>query len=1114
MPPTLDDFAQQILSTGLVEDAELRALRAGLPENATAEGLGKRLVTDGKLTSYQASMIYQGRGKNLSIGDYVLVDKLGKGGMGVVFRAYHRHMDREVALKVLPSSAVGTKEKVQRFRREVKAAAKLFHQNVVTALDASESRGLHYLVSELVDGPNLSELVRKKGPFTVAKAIQAVIDAGRGLAYAHDKGIVHRDVKPGNMLMDPDGMVKVLDMGLARFEAEVAEEANDQLTVSGMVMGTIDYIAPEQATSTKAADARADIYSLGCTLYYLLVGKPIYQGNTPYEKIHAHINAPIPKLGDQRPNLPDPLIAVFERMVAKNPTERYQSMKDVINDLEACLASESTATIAQDDASPTGTQSIDWLQAASATATIPIEGPGPRRLEETVESIDMSGGEPTHVGATLSGSSQLGRRRAGWVLPTAIGSLVVFLGMAVAGIVVIFRDRDGNEVARMKVPKGGSFTVEESSGPPPTEPTNSDAPNTSDPVASDETPFPMADPAVGKDVPLAKVYGGPPKPFWRPSRGLALSPDGSRLAAVIGDGRLKIWLCETGELAHDIALGKWVNHVAFLADGSTVAASTEGTIKRFDIATGNLRDEFTLPFRGRVRLFAFTPDGKTFATTRSGPNSVGHIDVWDWEEQRNLASLEGHQRPITRLRLSRDGKRLLSSSEDRTVRLWGVDAGEEILPPLRHAKPVKDVLFTPDETQIVSLGFEPRLWDAKTGKLLRTYLKGSFGFCADLTEDGADLYVGRAAGEIQHWRLDDAELVDEWQVAGGQRNIFDLAASSDGKMLAWAELSDRREPGGIGLWDTVSGSQWRAIGGEGTPYADAKFDATGNLVGCLFSGEGTLTLLDVASGERLRTFETGDADDGRLFAHARRLVTRTDKGAGTVWDTTSGEELLEFEPVGMRRNVQISPDGRWCFTWVREDDGATLHDLTKEMPPRELGSEDFQVQTAAFSVDSGTIALGGKDGRVRLVDGATAKTIREWKAQRQGVHVLLFSPDGNHLVSVGEAWKGDGSINLWETRAVDKPAVVLRESWDPSLMFDPSGRLLVMSTNQFLDILDGHTGRQVERYEIAPVDAKAELAGFSPDGTKLATLNGNGTIYVLDLAKDENVAPYLTPKKE
>ncbi len=269
--------------------------------------LAGALVRAGKLTAYQAAALAQGKAKGLVVGPYVILDKRGQGGMGVVFKARHRPTCQLVALKILPPSFGRDRDAVLRFRREVEVAARLDHPNIVAALDASEDRGVHFLAMEFIEGQDLDALVTSGGPLPIELAIHCAIQAARGMEAAHAKGIVHRDIKPANLMLAKSGVVQVLDLGLARVIEAASpggQSAAGSLTQTGAYMGTVDFIAPEQADNAKAADHRADIYSLGCTLYFLLTGRPPFEGETLLKKLIAHQERPAPSLVASRPDAP------------------------------------------------------------------------------------------------------------------------------------------------------------------------------------------------------------------------------------------------------------------------------------------------------------------------------------------------------------------------------------------------------------------------------------------------------------------------------------------------------------------------------------------------------------------------------------------------------------------------------------------------------------------------------------------------------------------------------------------------------------------------------------------------------------------------------------------
>jgi serine/threonine protein kinase/Leucine-rich repeat (LRR) protein len=333
MPVPLEQFVKHLEDSGLLAGDTLGDFLPPKASPRDAEDLARELVRHKKLTKFQAEELYRGKGKSLTLGNYVLMEKIGAGGMGQVFKAEHRRMHRMVAIKLLPAAMTKDQAAIARFEREVTAAARLRHPNIVAADDADQANGVHFLVMELVDGSDLSALVKKNGPLPVDKAVNYVLQAAKGLEFAHAEGIVHRDIKPANLLLDKKGTVKILDMGLARIHGDGGQA---ELTSTGAVMGTVDYMAPEQALNTKTADARADIYALGCSLYYLLTGKATYDGDTLMAKLLAHRDLPIPDLRAACPQASDRLEAIFKTMVAKKTADRYQTMTAVIADLEGC----------------------------------------------------------------------------------------------------------------------------------------------------------------------------------------------------------------------------------------------------------------------------------------------------------------------------------------------------------------------------------------------------------------------------------------------------------------------------------------------------------------------------------------------------------------------------------------------------------------------------------------------------------------------------------------------------------------------------------------------------------------------------------------------------------
>jgi tRNA A-37 threonylcarbamoyl transferase component Bud32 len=268
------------------------------------------------------------------LGRYEILGRLAEGGMGAVFKARHSELGKIVALKMLPAGRMD-EVGVARFKNEIRAIGRLDHPNIVAAHDAGELHGVHFLVMDFVEGMDLARVLEYHGHLSIADACEAVRQAALGLQHALERGLVHRDIKPSNLMLARSGCVQVVDLGLAR---SFADATADTLTAKGMLLGTADYLAPEQWEHAHAADTRGDIYSLGCTLYHLIAGRPPFAGATCQsllQKMRAHLNVPPPPVEQFCPQVPAALTAVLDRMLAKDPTARFQSPAEVAKALHS-----------------------------------------------------------------------------------------------------------------------------------------------------------------------------------------------------------------------------------------------------------------------------------------------------------------------------------------------------------------------------------------------------------------------------------------------------------------------------------------------------------------------------------------------------------------------------------------------------------------------------------------------------------------------------------------------------------------------------------------------------------------------------------------------------------
>lgn len=322
----------------LLTPEQLGALNANSYLNARA--LARDLLQRGWLTPLQANLLLQNRSADLLVGPYLLFEKIGQGGAGDVYKARHQHMERIVALKVIKKKLVSDPEVMARFVREVKVVSQLGHPNVVQAHDAGPHGANFFLAMEYVEGTDLARLVKERGPLAAELAREYVRQAALGLQHIHERGLIHRDIKPSNLMLvhtqGSAGQIKILDLGLARLRQPLVSDAAGQVTGPGaMMIGTLDYMAPEQAIDFASADIRADIYSLGCTLYYLLTGRPPFPDCTVAEKLLRHQQAEPTPVEQQRNDLPANLGPVLQQMMAKRPAERFQTPGEVATALAA-----------------------------------------------------------------------------------------------------------------------------------------------------------------------------------------------------------------------------------------------------------------------------------------------------------------------------------------------------------------------------------------------------------------------------------------------------------------------------------------------------------------------------------------------------------------------------------------------------------------------------------------------------------------------------------------------------------------------------------------------------------------------------------------------------------
>lgn len=628
-PSTTDELLAQVRALGLCDQAVLTGrFPADTPLPASPAECVRQLVSGGVCTRYQGKMLLAGKGRRLVLGNYRLLRPLGRGGAGSVFLAEHMTVKRRVAVKVLRGAGSDSLA-TARFQREGRAAAALDHPNIVRLFDFGVSHGVHYLVMEYLPGVTVQQLLDTSGPLAVPTAVYLVTQTAYGLAHAHARGIVHRDVKPLN-LMAGDGGVKVLDMGLAR----ALDSGDDRLTEQAgddAICGTLDYLSPEQC-SGGAVDARTDIYSLGVTLFTLLAGRPPFPGS-PAEKIAQHQTATPPPLDRVVPAVPPGLARLVERMMAKRPDDRPPTCEAVIEGLAPWCPADPPHLPGSD---PGRTTSL--------------------RISRT-QSQNWSAGEINPPASR--------RRRWGW----AVAGLVV-VGV-LGGVNWAMIGRSAAPVTRVPDPWAGECLWLK----------GSDAP------VNDLAFTPDGRYLVGVDWNGRLHVWDAVTGSLRHS--ITLKPDSRGLACSVGaSGRVYAAGLDMGVFVVDPECGEvkrvidtphprlWT--VQPTADERRLLLAGEGGVEVWDVKTATRLT--TYPTTGEyVWVAAFSPDESVIAAGgRTGEefDGPGVIHLWETATGAERLTLKGHDKPVRTIAFSPDGHTLYSGSFDGTVRVWDTTTGE------------------------------------------------------------------------------------------------------------------------------------------------------------------------------------------------------------------------------------------------------------------------------------------------------------------------------------------------------------------------------------------------------------------------------------------------------
>jgi serine/threonine protein kinase len=619
---------------------------------------------------------------------YKLLEPLGSGGMGTVYKARHRVMDRLVALKVIHPRLLRHPAAVERFRREAKAAAKLAHPNIVTAHDAEQAGGCHFLVMEFLAGQTLAAVVADRGPLGVAEACGYARQAALGLQHAFEHGMVHRDVKPQNLMLTPGGRVKVLDFGLAHVGDDpdagpaapgdtVVSNTAAALTRATSMLGTPDYMAPEQAADARAVDVRTDVYALGRTLYFLLAGRPPFPGGSAADKLAAHRGREPQPLTDVRPDVPPALAAVVGRMLTKDPSGRYQTPAEVA---EALRPFTEPTPIRSNRRRRLALSATMLAVASAAVATVPFLRP----RQGSPPSDSPRPGEVLRVikGHTHSVWSVSFSRDGQYALTGSHDGTVRRWDLATGREVTCFAAHGSLALCAALTPDGRRCLS----------------------AGGRDGTFQLWEVDTGVEIRRLRGHRGE-------ANYLAISPDGSRALTGSRDNTMRLWDLATGdELTCFTGHTDVVRGVAFSHDGRKgVSASWDGTVGVWDLTTLQLLRRLT-GHPDWVHSACFSPDGRRVLS--GGANSP--VRLWDVETGQELRTFAHGPSGVHSVAISPDGRRALSAGAS-VICLWDLETGAELLRLPGHTGSVWSVAFSPDGRRALS-GSEDgtaRLWNVE-----------------------------------------------------------------------------------------------------------------------------------------------------------------------------------------------------------------------------------------------------------------------------------------------------------------------------------------------------------------------------------------------------------------
>ncbi len=1009
------------------------------------------------------------------IGHYDVIRKIGSGGMGDVYLAVDGKLGRRVAVKILPKEFTTDEDRLNRFQLEARAASSLSHPNILTVHEIGEWDGTHYIATEYIEGETLRQRLGRERP-AIGESLEIGVQLVSAITASHEAGICHRDIKPENIMIRRDGLVKVVDFGLAKLTMTpfyaASPTSNDDPTVKmvktepGVIMGTVQYMSPEQ-TRGLVTDERSDIWSLGVVLYEMLAATPPFSGVSSADLIAEIVKTHPTPLSKRDSGIPERLEEIVAKTLEKNPDERYQTAKDLLIDLKRLNKRLEFDDILE-RSNPDLSNGSDDLSISAPN--IISTRKGPKDLTTASSTQYLIWGIKAHRGTTI------------WII-ALIASLL--LGSAYLAR-KYWRIADPN-VARF------AYATKIKLVSQALETSNLEL---AEQLLEETRPDPGKQDLRGFEwFYLSRLHSertaSQPLTLQHKAwvQSVAFSPDGAVLATGSGDSIVRLWDVTTGQQIKEFIGHKAnVGYVVFAADGKTmVSGSDDKTMKLWDVATG--RELFTVGGEQEpVTTPIFSPDGKTIATANKGT-----IKLWDavsGKEKPGGFKSEGGDEVFG---FSPDGKYLSIKGPNFDAVIWEIAASRSAAVLARHTGFLTDVKFSHDSRLVLTGNTDgtAKLWDLKTGRDLRTFRGHTEGiFDVAFSPNGKMISTGSHDKTIRFW---DAEKGHEITALRGHLGLVAaLAISSDGKKVASGGHDDTAR-----IWNVPKNEPRGTLREHTASIRRLSFSNDGKLLASA-SEDKTAKIWDVETEQDRHTLtdHKGQVNSVAFSPVGQTLATASDDRMVKLWDTVTGKQRLSFDSQASGTVAVFSPDGKSIATThffngpeVRLWDAATgaLRCLFL------IGDEEHSAVWAEFSTDSRQVAASMGVGSIRLWDAASCslETIA-FKGEPGVEYFATFRPTTGKLTAI----QGINGRSLKLIDAESAKEIVFILGHDPEisgLEFTPDGKRLVTGgKDSLLKVWDLATGQEL--LSIKPNIGDIEAAAISRDGTILAAGGSDGTI--------------------